>query len=289
MANTIITPEIVAREALMQLTNNAVMSRLVHRDYSSEFVAGVGDVVNVRKPATFLAKDFVAEIEIQDANEVSVPIKMDKHYDVSFQVTTKEMSLDIEDFSEQLIKPAMLAFNDKIDADLIALHSKITNTVDMAGDTFAPADLIKARKHIVNAGAPTTNRYAVIGTEAEADLLNTELFVSAEKVGDEGTALREASLGRKFGLDIYTDQNVKKGSAYTPNLVFHKNAFAFVTRPLALPQGAGKAAIMNYNGYGLRVVFGYDVNTKLDTVSIDMICGMAVLDKSLAAVIKDAR
>lgn len=289
MANTIITPEVVAREALMQLTNNAVMSRLVHRDYSSEFVAGVGEVVNIRKPATFIAKDFVSEIEIQEANEATVPVKMDKHYDVSFQVTSKEMTLDIADFSEQLIKPAMLAFNDKIDADLIALHSKITNTVDMTGDVFAPVDLIKARKHIVNAGAPTTNRYAVIGTEAEADLLNTELFVSAEKVGDEGTALREASLGRKFGMDIYTDQNIKKGSAFAPNLVFHKNAFAFVTRPLALPQGASKAAIMNYNGYGLRVVFGYDVNTKQDTVSIDMICGMAVLDKSLAAVIKDAR
>jgi hypothetical protein len=283
MANTIITPEIVAREALMQLTNNAVMSRLVHRDYSSEFVAGVGDVVNVRKPATFLAKDFVSEIEIQDANEVSVPIKMDKHYDVSFQVTSKEMTLSIEDFSEQLIKPAMLAFNDKIDADLIALHSKITNTVDLAGDAFAPADLINARKHIVNAGAPTTNRYAVIGTEAEADMLNTELFVSAEKVGDEGTALREASLGRKFGMDFYVDQNVD--TAGMGGLAFHKNAFALVTRPLALPAGAASAAIVDYDGFGLRVVYGYDMDKKTDTISIDMLCGVKTLDEKLAAVI----
>ena len=48
---------------------------------------------------------------------------------------------------------------------------------------------------------------------------------------------------------------------------------ALVTRPLALPQGAAKAAIVNYDGFGLRVVYGYDMNTKKDTVSIDMICG----------------
>lgn len=288
MSNTILTPEIIAREALMVLRNNAVMAKLVHRDYSSEFSAGVGDTITVRKPATFTAKDFESTIEVQDATEGSVPVKMDKHYDVSFAVTSKELSLDIANFSEQFLVPAMQAFADKIDTDLIALHTSITNTVDMAGETFAPVDLITARKYLANAAAPSTNRYAVIGTEAEADLLNTELFVSAEKVGDEGTALREASLGRKFGLDIYTDQNIKKDT-YTPNLVFHKNAFAFVTRPLALPQGAGKAAIVNYDGFGLRVVYGYDINTKVDTVSIDMLCGMAVLDANLAAVIKDAR
>mgnify|MGYP000572836972 CR=1 FL=1 len=47
MGNTLLTPSIIAREALMVLRNNAVMAKLVHRDYSNEFVAGVGDTITV--------------------------------------------------------------------------------------------------------------------------------------------------------------------------------------------------------------------------------------------------
>lgn len=287
MANTILTADIIAREALMVLRNNAVMPKLVHRDYSSEFVAGVGDTITIRKPATFVAKEFDEEIEVQDATETGVPVKMDKHLDVSFAVTSKQMALDIADFSKQLLEPAMQAFADKVDAYLLGLSSGITNTIDHADGAIKPDDLVDARALISR--APLANRYAVVSTNAEADLLKTELFVSAEKVGDAGTALREASLGRKFGMDIYADQNIVKGSTYAPNMVFHKNAFALVTRPLAIPNGAGKAAIVNYDGFGLRVVYGYDINKKQDVISIDMLCGVATLDKRLAAVIKDMR
>ena len=112
--------------------------------------------------------------------------------------------------------------------------------------------------------------------------------MSAEKVGDTA-ALKEASLGRKFGMDIYVDQNITKADDYTPSIAFHKNAMALVSRPLALPQGAAKSAIMNYDGFGLRVVFGYDMNTKTDTVSIDMLCGVKMLDDKLIAVVADNR
>lgn len=54
MANTILTPSIIAKEALMVLRNNAVMANLVHRDYSEEF-ASVGDTISIRKPASFEA------------------------------------------------------------------------------------------------------------------------------------------------------------------------------------------------------------------------------------------
>ena len=46
MANTFLTPSIIANEALMVLQANMVMADLVHRDYSSEFV-NVGDTITV--------------------------------------------------------------------------------------------------------------------------------------------------------------------------------------------------------------------------------------------------
>ena len=85
-------------------------------------------------------------------------------------------------------------------------------------------------------------------------------------------------------MDFYVDQNAD--AVGISGLAFHKNAFAFVTRPLAIPQGAAKAAIVDFDGFGLRVVQGYDLNTKTDTISIDMICGVKTLNPALAAIVE---
>jgi hypothetical protein len=282
MGNTILTPDIIAREALMVLRNNAVMANLVHRDYSSEFVAGVGDTITIRKPATFEAKEFSGNITVQDATESGVPVVMNKHLDVSFSVTSKQLTMDIKDFSEQLLVPAMQAFADKVDGYLLSLQSDITNRVPASGKVMD--DVVDARAFLTKSAAPLADRRFVYNSDTETDLLKTELFVSAEKVGDAGTALREASLGRKYGMDFYVDQNADAVSGLK-GMAFHKNAFALVTRPLALPNGAAKAAIINYDGFGLRVVYGYDINSKTDTISIDMLCGVKTINKDLASVL----
>lgn len=284
--NTFITPSIVAREALMVLRNNAVMANLVHRDYSNEFVAGVGDTITIRKPAKFEAKEFSSNIEVQNATESKTTVTMDKLLDVSFSVTSKELTMSIEDFSAQLIVPAMQAFADKIDGYLIALADAATQTVEKSSPVDTGA-IVDARAFLTKAAAPLTERRFVYNSAVEAELLKTDLFTNASAVGDDGTALREASLGRKFGMDFYVDQNFD--SATTAKAVaFHKNAFALVTRPLVLPKGASNAAIMNYDGFGLRVVQDYDINTKTDVISIDMLCGVKTLDDKLMAIIKDA-
>ena len=188
----------------------------------------------IRKPATFEAKEFGGEIEIQDATETGVPVVMDKHLDVSFAVTSKQLTMDIKDFSEQLLIPAMQAFADKVDAYLLGLQSDITNRVPATA--VVQDDVIDARAFLTKSAAPLADRRFVYNTDTETKLLKTELFTSAEKVGDAGTALREASLGRKFGMDFYVDQNADSVAGLN-GVAFHKNAFALVTRPLALPQG----------------------------------------------------
>ena len=64
-ANTLITPTMVAKEALAILRNNCVYKDLVHTDFSEEFVNHIGDTVNVRVPATLEAYDFTTDITTQ--------------------------------------------------------------------------------------------------------------------------------------------------------------------------------------------------------------------------------
>ena len=52
MANDIIKPTVIAKEALMQLKNQLRFGKLVHREYKEEFVK-VGETVNIRKPVKF--------------------------------------------------------------------------------------------------------------------------------------------------------------------------------------------------------------------------------------------
>lgn len=284
MPNTFLTPDIIAREAVMVLRNNAVFANLIHRDYSGDFVAGVGDTITIRKPTKFEAKEFTSAIEVQNASESSVTITMDKHLDVSFSVTAKDMALNIKDFSEQLLTPAMQAFADKIDKYIIALADAITLNKVEKDDPIDAASVVDARAFLTKNAVPLTERRFVYNSAVEAALLKTDLFMNASAVGDEGTALREASLGRKFGMDFYVDQNMD--SATTAKAVaFHKNAFAMVTRMLQQPQGAAKSATMNYDGFGLRVVYGYDITKKTDTISIDMLCGFKTLDENMASII----
>ena len=135
MPNTFLTPEVIAREALMVLRNNAIMAKLVHRDYSDEFVGAVGDTITIRKPATFTAEEFEGNIKVQDATETGV---MDKHLDVSFAVSSKQMALSIEDFSKQLLVPAMQAFADKVDKYLLSLEAEVTGRVPHDAGAIAP-------------------------------------------------------------------------------------------------------------------------------------------------------
>ena len=91
MANTLLTPQIIAQEALAILRNQLVMAELVHTDYANEFVK-VGDTITVRKPATLVANDFAGSITSQDLTESGVTVTLDKFKDVSVALTSRILS-----------------------------------------------------------------------------------------------------------------------------------------------------------------------------------------------------
>jgi hypothetical protein len=208
MGNTLLTPSIIAREALLVLQNNLVAAGLVHRDYSEEF-AKKGDTITIKKPATFTAGAYNGStISKQDATEGSTTVKLDKHMDVSFAVTSAELTLEITDFSEQFIQPAMRAHAQAIDAAVCGLYKDVPY-VSASGDTaWSKLSAITAARKMLNDNkAPFDKRRALLGTTADSKLLNIDAVVNAEKSGTTA-ALRDASIGRLMGFETYMDQNV---------------------------------------------------------------------------------
>ena len=71
--------------------------------------------------------------------------------------------------------------------------------------------------------------------------------------------------------------------SHTANLAFHPMAFAYVTRPLANPDGQGVASyVTSYNGISLRVTKGYDQKYKRSTYSMDVLYGFRTVYPELA-------
>lgn len=210
--NTFLTPEVVAKEALMVLQSNLVMADLVHRDYAGEFVA-VGDTVSIRKPARFVAKNFSGHTENQDIKETSVPVKLDRFRDVTVAVTSKELSLDIADFSKQVVEPAMQAIAQAIDEDLLAVASQQAAFVK-EGDQNATdlSDIAALAKQLDVAKAPVTDRSLVLHPDHKYRYALTENLSNVSYAGDNQT-LRDALLGRVYTLDTYMDQNAPGSQA----------------------------------------------------------------------------
>ena len=81
--------------------------------------------------------------------------------------------------------------------------------------------------------------------------------------------------------DIKDNADVTLAGSHTANLGFHPSAFAFVTRPLVNPSGV-ESYVTSHNGVSLRVVKGYNMQYKKETLSMDVLYGYKTMYPELA-------
>jgi hypothetical protein len=283
--NTLITPGTIARVGLATLYNNTVLAGLVWRDFDPDFTGKQGDTITIRKPAVFAAQDFnrATGIVLQTINEGSVPLKLDHLADVSFPVTSEELTLNIDDFSNRLLTPAMEAIVAKVDtaigeAAVDAAHGPGGGGTAVM-DAKASDVMIEAREKLTTNKLPLTNRYAVLSPAGTSVALKDPLFVEADTSGSTD-ALREANVGRVFGINTYESQTFGYGPGdvgKADGVAFHQTAITLASRALQAPMGvsAGQVAIESYKGLTLRVVYSYDQKYKQDIISVDFLYGIA--------------
>lgn len=285
MANTFITPSLIASSALATLYNTIVLAGLVSRDYDGNFTGKQGDTITVRKPAVFVAEEFDREegIKLQDAKEGSIPVELDTIAEVSFGVTDEQMTLNIVDFESQLMAPAMEAIAQKVDADLAenivssARGEGGAGTAEM--ETVANSTFREARLKLTRNKLPSANRVAVLSPEGISECLGDPLLIQAQQAGSTD-ALREAVIGRILGFDTYETQVFGHGEGErgeADGVAFHKSSVVLAVRPLQSPRGVApnQVSMSNYKGLSLRVVYAYNHNKKQDEVSVDMLYGIA--------------
>ncbi len=201
-------PEFWAQESLMILEANMVVANLIHRDFSDE-VAQFGDVVNTRKPATYTAarKGVTDDVSIQNSEATNVAVPLDQHVHTSFLIRDGEESKGFKDLIQEYLYPAVLSLSEYIDSVLLMhMYMFVANGYGSLGTAPTVATLLGTRQVMNEKRVPLAGRNLIVTPEVEADLLGIDAFHEADKVGDDGTAMREASLGRKFGFNTFMCQ-----------------------------------------------------------------------------------
>lgn len=213
-------PEHWANESIALLVENMVVANLIHRDFEMEF-AKFGDTVNTRQPAEMIAhrKTNADDVTVQDVSATNVPVVLNQHIHVSFLIRDGEETLSFKDLVETYLEPAVQAMARKVDLVVLGQYAQFlqNSAGTLGGLTSSNAiEYITNLRKVMNVNrAHMVDRNLILGPDAETKFLQNEAFTSAEKVGDEGTALREASLGRKFAFNIYMEQNMASVPADT--------------------------------------------------------------------------
>ena len=175
MANSLLTIDMITRKCLEILENNLVLSRNVNKEYDDSFAvegAKIGSTLRIRLPDRALVTDGAA-LQVQDDNEqfTTLNVSSQKHIGINF--TTAELTMQLDDFAERVLKPRISQLASSVDADVANAYKSIFNTVGTPGTTPATAlVLLQAQQKLNESAAPMSPRYATVNPAANAGLVN---------------------------------------------------------------------------------------------------------------------
>jgi len=174
MANSLLTIDMITRKALEILENNLVLTRTVNRQYDDSFAvegAKIGSTLRIRLPDRALVTDGAA-LQVQDDNEqfTTLTVSSQKHIGVNF--TSAELTMQLDDFAERVLKPRISQLASSIDADVANAYKTVFQSVGTPGTTPSTSlVLLQAQQKLNESAAVMSPRYATVNPAANAGLV----------------------------------------------------------------------------------------------------------------------
>ena len=174
MANSLLTIDMITRKALEILENNLVITRTVNRQYDDSFAvegAKIGSTLRIRLPDRALVTDGAA-LQVQDDNEqfTTLTVSSQKHIGVNF--TSAELTMQLDDFAERVLKPRTSQLASSIDADVANSYKSMFQSVGTPGTTPATSlVLLQSMQKLNESAVGMSPRYATVNPAANAGLV----------------------------------------------------------------------------------------------------------------------
>lgn len=217
MSNTLgyYNPYFYANEALIQLENALGMGMRVHRGFDEERRAfRKGEYINIRQPSTFTAQDAPATAE--DLTTGSVQMQLAYWREVKFKLTDKELALTEETIIDEHIAPAAYTLANDVDTKLAQLYKYVPWYVDL-NSTIAIDDITDVYQVLFDNGVPMgnpNNVHYMMGGSLQNGFQQLTAFNQWQGAAQAGVdTQRTGSLGVKFGMECFGNQNVQSHTA----------------------------------------------------------------------------
>lgn len=212
MANTILTPTAVTREALRVAHEKSAFISTTNLTYDDSYAksgAKIGDTLKVRQPNKYTVRTGKT-LNAQDTSEASVTLTLATQKGVDMNFSSAEMTLELDDFSKRIINPAISVLVSNIEYDyLAAVTPLVYNGVGTAGTT--PNSMLmfgQARAKLNQNLAPKDDQRSVqINSDAMATMVNaySALFHDQMEIKKQ---YRDGFISRNSGLDWYENERV---------------------------------------------------------------------------------
>lgn len=210
MVNTTLNASIIAKAAVAILENELVMANRVYRGYEDEFdrkINGytIGDTITIRKPTDYTVRNTIVSSP-QDTSEGKVTLQINQVAGVDFKFTSQQLTLNISDLSERVIRPAMIQIANQIDVSVMGLFKAVPNWVGTPGTLVQSfAGFAKGTTNLDQRSVPQDNRTAVLAPADYWAMAGSQTALFAPAMTEK--AFRRGNVGMVGGVDTYMSQN----------------------------------------------------------------------------------
>lgn len=202
-------PAMLAAKAVETLNASVVMPYLVNTDFKNE-IQSQGNLVQTRKVGAFSAqsKGTTDDVVIQDATAEYITVPLDQYLYTSFIIADADMSMSAANLLEAYLVPAVQSLAKRVDKMLLNqmwqfLDHQVGKLGGPTGTDDTRTDITEVGKVLSDNLVPEAGRNLVVTNEVFMRMQRIAQYVSAEKIGDDGSAIRNAQIARRDGFDMY--------------------------------------------------------------------------------------
>lgn len=173
MANTLTTPTAVVRESLRILHQKCNFIGNINRQYDDRFAksgAKIGDTLTLRLPNEYSVRTG-ATLDVQDTTESTTTLQVATQKGVDISFSSDELTMDLDDFSDRVLKPAMSVLAANVESDALSMYDDVSKEVSDVGAAVTSADILNMKKDLYMSLVPDDGLCLLLHPQANVDLV----------------------------------------------------------------------------------------------------------------------